>query len=183
MCAIYLYKPTGGYMTKLKYCMVPIVSLLTTNLLAESKNDMLLNLMEWSLLKNPVVLCEYAKDNDFKVTLNNDSGDDYRFIIDQCEVNEPGSVTVVLRTEKWARFTCYELESYTSDSSLYNYSEDSYIDLGNNTYAYFDFDVLRPSNDALNYNWKRNTCDMSTDYGYADTVKLQIDVQYIESQY
>ena len=157
-------------MTRIKYCIALLISLLSTNLLAEVNKNMLFTLLD--LHNNPEELCKIAKDKNAQVILNNGTGKNYRFNIDQCAKNKIRSLTVVLSTKQWARFTCYE-EEY----KLYNHNESSYFDFGDNIFAYFNFNVLKPTNiDDLKYNWYKNTCDMSTAENYSDTIELQIDV-------
>ena len=85
-------------MTRIKYCIVLLISLLSTNLLAEVNKNMLSTLLDSH--NNPEELCKIAKDKNAQVILNNETGENYRFNIDQCAKNKIRSLTVVLSTKQ-----------------------------------------------------------------------------------
>ena len=170
-------------MTKLKYCMLTLVPLLSTQFMAESPD---------TPESIDHLLCQYAQDNGFKAKLYwAQSSSDYEFVIQECKSHDSAgrkATTVVFKTEGWARFTCYE------DQHRRNYiesdNEDSYFMLENGIKAYFSFEtpkidrytpeIIKNNNFyKFNYNVKDKTCDMSTDDGYLDTIEFRIRLKSI----
>ena len=155
--------------------MLTLVPLLSTQLMAES-------------LDKPEsidhLLCQYAQDNGFKVILDNHTGGSSEFEIKECKSHYSDgrkAAIVVLKTDKWARFTCQVKGGSHRIANKHPYS---YFMLENGTKAYFSFKTpqsdhiasqIRSSNFwKLKVNFGTGTCDMSTADGYFDTIELSV---------